>query len=47
MTIAAGILLIGFCAVFGVSGILPVAASVVLITVFDCVTIAAAKTSIM
>lgn len=42
MTIAAGILLIGFCAVFGVSGILPVAASVVLITVFDCVTIAAA-----
>lgn len=42
LTIAGGILLIGVCAVFGVYHIIPVAASVVLIAVFDCVTIAAA-----
>ena len=42
LTIAGGILLIGVCAVFGVYHIIPVAASVVLIAVFDCVTIAVA-----
>lgn len=42
MTIAGGILLIGVCAVCGVCQLIPVAVSVVLITVFDCVTIAAA-----
>ncbi len=42
LTIAAGILLIGVCAVCGMYQILPVAASIVLITVFDCLTIAAA-----
>lgn len=42
LTIAAGILLIGICAVCGMYQILPVAASIVLITVFDCLTIAAA-----
>ena len=42
LTIAAGILLIGVCAVCGIYQILPIAASVVLITAFDCLTIAAA-----
>jgi len=42
LAIAGGILLIGFCAVFGVYQIIPVAASVVMITIFDCITIAAA-----
>ncbi len=42
LMIAAGILLIGFCAVFGIYHVLPVAVSIVLITIFDCVTIAAA-----
>ena len=42
LTIAAGILLIGVYAVCGMHQILPVAASIVLITVFDCLTIAAA-----
>jgi len=42
LTIAGGILMIGFCAVFGVYQIIPVAVSIVLITLFDCVTIAAA-----
>ena len=42
LVIAAGILLIGVCAVCGIYQILPVAVSVVLITALDCVTIAAA-----
>ena len=42
LTIAAGIFLIGICAVCGVYHILSIAASVVLITILDCVTIAAA-----
>ena len=42
LTIAAGILLIGVCAVCGMYQIVPVAASIVLITAFDCLTIAAA-----
>ncbi len=42
MTIAAGILVIGICAVCGIYKLLPIAVSIVLITVFDCVTIAAA-----
>lgn len=42
LVIAAGILLIGVCAVCGIYRILPVAVSVVLITALDCVTIAAA-----
>ncbi len=42
LTIAGGILLIGVCAVCGVYRIVPTAVSIVLITVFDCVTIAAA-----
>ena len=42
LTIAGGILLIGVCAVLGVYQIIPVASSIVLITLFDCVTIAAA-----
>ncbi len=42
MTIAGGIFLIGVCAVLGMYGFVPVAASVVLITAFDCATIAAA-----
>lgn len=42
LTIAGGILLIGVCAVLGIYQIIPVAASIVLITLFDCVTIAAA-----
>ena len=42
LTIAAGILLIGIGAVCGMYQILTVAASIVLITVFDCLTIAAA-----
>ncbi len=42
LTIAGGIFLIGICAVCGVYQIIPVAVSIVLITAFDCVTIAAA-----
>lgn len=42
MTIALAILLIGICAICGVYQILPVIISVVLITILDCVTIAAA-----
>ncbi len=42
LTIAGGILLIGICAVFGIYQILPLAVAIVLITIFDCVTIAAA-----
>ena len=42
LAIAGGILCIGICAVGGVCQAIPVMASVVLITVFDCVTIAAA-----
>ena len=42
LTIAGGILMIGVCAVLGVYQVIPVAASIVLITLFDCVTIAAA-----
>ena len=42
LTIAAGIFLIGICAVCGIYQILSTAASVVLITILDCVTIAAA-----
>lgn len=42
MIIAGGILLIGVCAVLGVYRVIPVAASIVMITLFDCVTIAAA-----
>ena len=42
LTIASGILLIGVCAVLGLYQVLPVMASVVLIAVLDCVTIAAA-----
>lgn len=42
LTIAAGILLIGVCAVLGLYQVLPVMASVVLIAVLDCVTIVAA-----
>lgn len=42
LTIAAGILLIGVCAVLGLYQVLPIMASVVLIAILDCVTIAAA-----
>ena len=42
MTIAAGIFFIGICAVFGIYRVIPIAASIVLITAFDCLTIAAA-----
>ncbi len=42
LTIAIGIFLIGVCAVCGIYAVLPVMVSVVLITVFDCLTIAAA-----
>ncbi|MCR4672459.1 MAG: MFS transporter [Lachnospiraceae bacterium] len=42
LIIAAGILMIGICALCGINQIIPIAASVVLITIFDCVTIAAA-----
>ena len=42
LTIAGGIFLIGICTVCGVYQIIPIAASIVMITVFDCVTIAAA-----
>lgn len=42
LTIAGGILLIGVCAVLGLYRVIRVAASIVLITLFDCVTIAAA-----
>ena len=42
LTIAGGIFCIGICAVCGMYGVIPVMASVVLITVFDCATIAAA-----
>ncbi len=42
MTIAAGIFLIGICAVCGVYQLIPIAVSIVLITALDCVTIAAA-----
>lgn len=41
-SIAVEICLIGICAVLGMYGVLPVLASVVLITVLDCMTIAAA-----
>lgn len=42
LCIAACILLIGICAVCGLYGMIPVMASVVLITALDCMTIAAA-----
>jgi len=42
LTIAGGILLIGVWAVLGIYQVIPVAASIVLITIFDCLTIAAA-----
>ena len=42
LSIAGGIFLIGICAVCGIYKIIPVMASVVLITIFDCMTIAAA-----
>ena len=42
LTISCAILLIGICAVCGVYQIMPVMISVVLITILDCVTIAAA-----
>ena len=42
LTIATGILLIDVCAVCGMYRILPIAVSIVLITAFDCLTIAAA-----
>ncbi|MBR2810857.1 MAG: MFS transporter [Solobacterium sp.] len=42
LTIAGGIFLIGICAVGGIYQIIPVAVSIVLITMSDCVTIAAA-----
>lgn len=42
LSIAGGILMIGGCAVCGVYQIIPITASVVLITIFDCLTIAAA-----
>lgn len=42
MCIAAGIFLIGICALCGVYQVIPVMASVVLITILDCGTIAAA-----
>ena len=42
LTIAGSIFLIGICAVCGVYQVIPVMASVVLITVLDCLTIAAA-----
>ena len=42
LSIAGGIFLIGICAVCGVCHILPIMVCVVLITVFDCITIAAA-----
>ena len=42
LSIAGGIFLIGVCAVCGMVRVIPVAASIVLITIFDCITIAAA-----
>lgn len=42
MTIAAGIFFIGICAILGVYKIMPVMTSIILITILDCVTIAAA-----
>ena len=42
LSIAGGILLIGVTAVCGIYELIPVAVSIVLITVFDCMTIAAA-----
>ena len=42
LSIAGGILMVGITAVCGIYQIMPVAASIVLITVFDCMTIAAA-----
>lgn len=42
LTIAGGIFLIGVCAVCGIYRMIPTAASIVLITAFDCLTIAAA-----
>ena len=42
LSIAGGILLIGITALFGIYHLIPVAVSIVLITVFDCMTIAAA-----
>ena len=42
LTIAGGILMIGLFAVCGIYQMIPIAASIVLITIFDCVTIAAA-----
>lgn len=42
LTIAASILMIGICAVCGIYHAMPIAISIVLITLFDCLTIAAA-----
>ncbi len=42
LTIATGILMIGVCAVCGIYQVIPITASIVLITLFDCMTIAAA-----
>ncbi len=42
LTIAFGILMIGICAVCGIYRVIPIAVSIVLITLFDCLTIAAA-----
>ncbi len=42
LTIAAGILLVGVCAVCGVYRLIPITVSIVLITALDCLTIAAA-----
>ncbi len=42
LIIAGGIFLIGICAVCGIYHIIPIALSIVLITAFDCITIAAA-----
>ncbi len=42
LTIAVGILMIGVCAVCGIYHVMPIAISIVLITMFDCLTIAAA-----
>lgn len=42
MTIAAGIFLIGICTVLGICQVIPVMVSVAMVTVFDCMTIAAA-----
>lgn len=41
-SIAVDIFLIGVCAVLGINGFLPIIAAVILITLFDCLTIAAA-----